>query len=879
MTTEGDPMPADDTAKPMASLGAVVPGERVAITGGLLKNTSSLGPIGPALLWAALMLAIMTLWLWARNFDKGVIYYGGTGVLAVISLFLFFWVLKAGFGASGDPGKIAEAQTKMWPLLSLAMLGGGLVLAALAAGLGFTEKLSAFAEVSSLTAMALICIGSGLAFRARPDGAVSRQSILVGLIKFRPQIAIVCLIGGVLVGGLGAYLAFRAGWTEFSLRYPGGPEGAGLFLIGLVFLAGGVFLQSTLHRPATEDTMRILVLYLGSMTGFLIAFFTAIRIGSWWGEYFAAGQSQWQGSDSWRFWLCCYIELGGLLLLFGSLLLAYADIRVNITMRRLLYGYNAVLTGLLLLLMLVVTNIVVAVTLPSNVEWTESLGMHSLSTSSVSALEDLKERVKIYVLMERYVGSYLDVRDLLDNCQSVTNKLTVEYVPPDLETGRYRELKNTYPELSAAAIGGRGARGLLIVYGEGPETKKLPHVFIPEADMKSQDMDPMTGQPKGSLFKGEELLMQALQGLAENKQKVTVYFTQGRGEPLIGDADFRSPARVPDPRIFREAGTGELASRLKKQGFEVKGLVWEAPIAKLTDLFTFSKKSPSDPHEVPADCRVLAIVNPAKAFPKEVLEAIDRYMDKADGKLMILSRQGIVPPEGKFTDDGLDLLCKKYGVQLDKDFTLQLSDDPDDMIEVLATVPANTENKMARLFTKTPIVMVMPRTVKPIKGGNYQADVILEVNDLANRPVWTETEESSVGFLEQFSRWPRVLQQKGQLLERISKEPLPVGVAVTDRDSKPRAIVLGDYSFITSSVLTTSRGGDVNPSYDFFRSGLEWLSERKMAQMGISPRKTNVFPLTKNDIESPARMILLPLGLLVLALVAAGAGVWVVRRQ
>src|ERR1700719_4151476 len=124
--------------------------------------------------------------------------------------------------------------------------------------------------------------------------------------------------------------------------------------------------------------MSSLALYLGSLTGFVIALFTAVRMSIWWNRYIIAGMTMWQGEEGWHFWYCIYLEFFGLALLFGSLLLARTDIRVNVTMRRVLYGYNTVLTGFLLLLILVVMVIVTFVTLPANIEWTRAMGMHTI---------------------------------------------------------------------------------------------------------------------------------------------------------------------------------------------------------------------------------------------------------------------------------------------------------------------------------------------------------------------------------------------------------------------------------------------------------------------------------------------------------------------
>jgi hypothetical protein len=110
------------------------------------------------------------------------------------------------------------------------------------------------------------------------------------------------------------------------------------------------------------------------------------------------------------------------------------------------------------------------------------------------------------------------------------------------------------------------------------------------------------------------------------------------------------------------------------------------------------------------------------------------------------------------------------------------------------------------------------------------------------------------------------------LAEKASKEPLPVGAAITDRDMKPRAVILGDYLPITNGGVDTW-----SENYDFFRSYAEWLVNRNLSEIGVRPNETGVYKISE-EVNKP-RLILLPLGLTVLALAGMGTGVWIVRRK
>jgi len=73
-----------------------------------------------------------------------------------------------------------------------------------------------------------------------------------------------------------------------------------------------------------------------------------------------------------------------------------------------------------------------------------------------------------------------------------------------------------------------------------------------------------------------------------------------------------------------------------------------------------------------------------------------------------------------------------------------------------------------------------------------------------------------------------------------------VAVTVTDPAGKPKAIVIGDYSIISDDVLLEmASGSEVTNNYEFFRSGLEWLSDRKIIDLAFRQGRPRQFSLSK----------------------------------
>jgi hypothetical protein len=859
----------------------ITTGERPAVADLLSARRA----MGGGLLWATVMLLILGLWLRARAADFGILFWGPVFLLAVAAFALALWQYAGTRPKDAASAASADTLLRQRKTLGYALLAGGAVLLLLGLWLAWEHGLGAFPEASSLVVLALIAGGAGVSQLVRPGGKLTQEHALQAMVRGRPRVIVGLFAAAAVAGVLGVWQAFASGIT---------PETVGGILLVLLFTGVGLWQVLTPPETATAQDMRLLILVTGGVGGLIVALGAFWRTWAWWGDIFPASEAMAQSQGVWRLWLCVYVEILALATLFGSLLLARVDIRQNAIMRRLLFGYNTFLTGLLVLATLVVLNVVVYATYPLNFEFSKTRGLYGLSDSTKNLLRSLKEDVHIYMLISPRTNISPDIRNLMDNLQAYARRLQVSYVSPDREGDRYRKIVLKYPVvvreremmgMDEEEVG----RGILIVYG--PDVgEKAPHAFVPINDLYEVKLeDPRDPRSRTILFKGEPVLMTQLRLLVNREVKPRIYFTQSNDEldlenrerqlKVLGNAvlgDFRG-------------GAGLLYDRLKKDNYEVFGLQWKPPPAKrspLGDMMVYTQKKAGAPHEIPADAEVVIIAHPEKPFTKAQQAALEHYMDqggkdKKGGKLILLS--SFLPTEqGDFMDLGLEDLLKKYNVQVGKDFLMHVPQERNpNPLQVIGVPPEGARNKVAADFpgSQFPLghaglgrTVGLARSVRPaVPHGAFEVETMLQVGEKQNGPVWAETD---INALRNPSAYAMNAVLQGKLDVKQSKEPIPVVVGVADRDGRPRLAVFGDARFASNLFVRAQA-----PYYDFLTSTIEWLAERP-ENMGIRPKESGMYHLDTEKLkENQQRLVWLPLALILLSFMGLGLGVWVVRRR
>jgi hypothetical protein len=683
-----------------------------------------------------------------------------------------------------------------------------------------------------------------------------RRQIAYGLFVLS-LVLIIFPIWRAVQGDSDALMGFAFDWDHW-------PEWVGGIVVALIALAAGLWLLLAQAEEVNETNIRIAILTVGGLTGLVIALITVARVWLWRSELIFGGIQSWRANFGWLV-LCIVIELLGLGLMFVSLLLARSEERSNVVLRRLLYGYNAVLSGLLLLAILVVANILVYVLYPANYQWTKTRALYDLSPRTKNILTHLREPVHVYLIMSQRDPFYDDTRTLLENIQGATDRLQVTKIFPDIQEKDLEALKKRFPNQDVR-------RGMLVVYGNPTSEGKSLATFIPTQRLYAQEPTRGARQATDTLaYNGEEVLMREITFLKEGRNKPKIYFTQQNQE-----------LRLHDLRQGSASGIGLLQHHLMLDNFAVAGL-------RLVDSGPEAKPDPQTvvATEVPKDAAVVVIARPLAPFSSQQINALRRYLDKK-GKLLVLLSLAMAGDQVVAPPTGLEKLLADYNIEVGasyvlRDVKLEVRQgeivSKEDPLEVRVDAPEESNNGIARAMAGRPMSFQWVRPVKGLaRGGKRKVDVLLEVSPDEN--VWVES------HLQTSVQPQPYLNSLGDATRRAKRvrEPIPVAAAVSDtQDEQPRMVVIGQAWLATNDAQLSSAEIERRSSptyYYFLENCLEWLLGRG-EKLGIPPQKSDLFQLNPANFDQArrSRMRFLPAWMMAIAIVSLGAGIWVVRRR
>jgi hypothetical protein len=699
----------------------------------------------------------------------------------------------------------------------------------------------------------------------QPGGANTPPSVLDRLAANPRQVGIAVGVAGLLLAIIPIYLYARS-----DSLWPVWPVFTWGLCVSLVALAhAAAFLvpmdgAGRLGQMTPTERVRAYLFSLGGVLGALTAVLGLLLPFTQYSEVFGSDLKVWRQSPG-ALVLTALALFGGLTLIFVTFQLARGVQRSSVLMRRFLYLYNAVFSSLLLLFILILFNVLALSHVgafeffTTNYDWT-SYGIYTLSPKSKALLTSLDQPVKVYVLMTNQSQVIADVETLLDNCRSVTNKVSYEMLSRDLNRKDIMALLEKYPVTDLG--------GLLVVYGTEPNAK---WDYVKPEDLSKSP--PMGSRDATPTFTGENALMKTIDYLSQDKTKPVIYFTQGNGEPDLNER--RGDAA--------DQGLGALSEQIGKGNYEVKPL-------------TFGP----DFKAIPEDAAVVVMVRPGSAagpVPENAVRALRDYLNgaggKKKGKLMVLL-DVLVQPNGSMVRTGLEELLEEYQVKLGNNRILCADGpNPRNPTLMIATANPDSQNPIAKAFFRSdgvalPLGFDDARSVEPKAGepgGRYTAESLVQtyVRELA----WAENDLTA----QPAALVAALRKDPEKLAKTISRTAISLAVAVTEGkapapmppghppvggDQQPRLIVFGDASWVTNRLINSQIGAY---NYDLFSNCLSWLRERPDigAEYAEGKIRENYTLDAKPDVVSRLRW--LPFGLMLLGLFGAGGAVWVVRRR
>ncbi len=212
--------------------------------------------------------------------------------------------------------------------------------------------------------------------------------------------------------------------------------------------------------------------------------------------------------------------------------------------------------------------------------------------------------------------------EMLEEFKAYSSRISVEQLGLGQEHAQVRE------ELNERV----GIPGRCVIFESGERHDVIPLIEI------AQSPRWQGGSPK---FAGEAAFAGALAKITEDKGQI-VYFLSGHGErPIEGQPAAPGAPRTSDI-LTEKYSLSKLVKKLKGDNFESRTL------------------NLADRAQVPEDCDVLVVPGPRTSLPPEHLEAIRRYLEDRDGRVLVMLDSRL---HDSASGSNLDALLGEYGIE------------------------------------------------------------------------------------------------------------------------------------------------------------------------------------------------------------------------
>lgn len=375
-------------------------------------------------------------------------------------------------------------------------------------------------------------------------------------------------------------------------------------------------------------------------------------------------------------------------------------------------------------------------------DWSHSR-YYSLSDKTRSLLSVLTNRIDVIVFFQPGNNVYEDVHNLLQEYECACPLMRVEWVDPDRDLARTKELMRKY-QVDQANV---------VVFDTGGRSKYITARDITDYDYSSVQFGQM---PERAAFKGEQVFSSAIQSIAESRRPI-VYFLEGHGERDIDSFN-------------RSAGFSSLAQEIKRDNIDVRKL-------------TLGEKQ-----SIPEDCDALVIAGPDKRISEQELNLVRNYLEQKGRLLVMLDAM---------TQTGLEPLMADWGIRLADDVVVDATRTLSG--RELFITKYEPHSITSKLKNETSI-LYLPRSVEPAVSAE-------EADGAPDKPrVMPLAASSEAGWAESDltqnpMKFDAGADRPGPVSVAVAAERGPVpGIDVQIRPT--RVVVFGDSDFVSNAALT-----------------------------------------------------------------------------
>lgn len=461
--------------------------------------------------------------------------------------------------------------------------------------------------------------------------------------------------------------------------------------------------------------------------------------------------------------------------------------------------------------------------------------VYALSPKTVTFLKELQKPVQVVVFVAPPGGQqefmYEDIKELLTRMESQSRFLTVEYVNIDTQQQRALELikkhKLTLDRDAFASTDIGSAMGGQVVF-LSDERKKTVNFFDTVKYKQRETAEAEKQDPRISAFLGEELFLNALIGVTQQRQP-RICFTSGHEEA--------------SPEGHSPFDLAFAAQELKRQNFTTETLTTKGQA------------------QIPVRCDVLVVAAPKVSLSESLVSAIQAYLAKG-GKLLVAPRT--LDLEGKtWSRTGLEELLERYGARLEDAVAIDATKALQGARIDLTTTPIawiaedgwDPKHPLAKAMAGKRLRVDSPRACRALPREGLEATAVLSTS--SGQEAWGERD----------------------LYGRVAFDPKrdlagPVPIIVATRETQKngaRVVLLGTWLLVANYKLDPNL-----PTIDYTKELLlglfNWLAEQE-SLVALAPRKPEhvKLELTAAQVNRIGRLVIITLPLFAVLL---GLVVW-----